>query len=356
MKKIILMLLFLLISANSLNALAEQNDPIKAYSKKIKINNTTRTVNVVDVDLKDKSIKVEAAMANDTPKTVEEFSSLINRKNAVAAINANFFAAYSDFSTVGAIAHDGMYIWRTYYGTSVGISKDNEVLFFTNDFLGKAKLFINQVEQIDFLWYYDREDLRRNTILFRRLGSQPVKVSKGVCVTVQDGFISEIKYAPAEMQIAEGSYVLYFNMDVTPELKNLIDTKYKLGNHVYHEHLGEGYGFIDKEKYGEIITAGPRLLVDGKVEVDPMAESFKEKKIIEYRAQRSALGLTEDNRLLMITVSNVTIYELADIMKELGAYQAMNLDGGASSGLYAKGKMITAPGRKLNTFLIIKKE
>ena len=33
--------------------------------------------------------------------------------------------------------------------------------------------------------------------------------------------------------------------------------------------------------------------------------------------------------------------------------KAMNLDGGASSALYAKGKMITKPGRKLNTVLMV---
>jgi exopolysaccharide biosynthesis protein len=39
-------------------------------------------------------------------------------------------------------------------------------------------------------------------------------------------------------------------------------------------------------------------------------------------------------------------------MEKLGAQQAMNLDGGASSGLYANGKMLTAPGRKLSNALI----
>lgn len=335
-------------------AWSASDNSVKAYSKKIVVNKATRTVNIVDVDLKDKRIKVDAAVANDKTQTVEDLLSLVKRKKAVAAINANFFAAYSDFSPVGAIAHDGEYLWHTYYGTSVGISDDNEVLFQTNDFKGRAKLFINSIEQHDYTWYLNREDFKRSTIIFNNWRNPSMKLNKGAIVIVKDGFISEVKFAPADIAVPEKGFVLCFNMDVTPALKELINTKYKVGQQVNYRTLDNSYGFIDEKKYGEIITAGPRLLVDGRVEINPTAEGFSEKKIIEYRAQRSALGLTKDNRLLMVTVSNVTIYELADIMKQLGAYQAMNLDGGASSGLYANGKIITAPGRKLSTFLTVR--
>jgi len=40
----------------------------------------------------------------------------------------------------------------------------------------------------------------------------------------------------------------------------------------------------------------------------------------------------------MATVSSAKIEDLATIMQKLGAYNAMNIDGGASSGLYYKGK------------------
>jgi exopolysaccharide biosynthesis protein len=43
-------------------------------------------------------------------------------------------------------------------------------------------------------------------------------------------------------------------------------------------------------------------------------------------------------------------------MHSLGAYNAMNLDGGASSGLYYGGRYLTAPGRDLSNALIIYKK
>jgi exopolysaccharide biosynthesis protein len=42
----------------------------------------------------------------------------------------------------------------------------------------------------------------------------------------------------------------------------------------------------------------------------------------------------------------------AAVMLKLGAYQAMNLDGGASSGLLLKNKTITAEGRLLSNALL----
>jgi len=47
------------------------------------------------------------------------------------------------------------------------------------------------------------------------------------------------------------------------------------------------------------------------------------------------------------------IEDLATIMQKLGAYNAMNIDGGASSGLYYKGKLLTIPGRDLSNALVV---
>ena len=65
---------------------------------------------------------------------------------------------------------------------------------------------------------------------------------------------------------------------------------------------------------------------------------------------RTAVGFTEDGRFIMITVdgreedsTGMTLYELAALMKELGCYNAMNLDGGGSSQMYINGKVVNNP-------------
>lgn len=102
------------------------------------------------------------------------------------------------------------------------------------------------------------------------------------------------------------------------------------------------------------LQAGPRLLVDGKVSLDVKAEGFKDPKILTGGGARSALGLTRDHKLILLTTSGATIPQLAEMMKQAGAYQAMNLDGGASSGLYYNGKYLTTPGRQISNALVVK--
>ncbi|MNH46993.1 hypothetical protein D3C79_1100270 [compost metagenome] len=55
---------------------------------------------------------------------------------------------------------------------------------------------------------------------------------------------------------------------------------------------------------------------------------------------------------MLATIGSATMQQWADIMVNLGAVQGMNLDGGASSGLYANGKSITQPGRLLSNALL----
>lgn len=102
------------------------------------------------------------------------------------------------------------------------------------------------------------------------------------------------------------------------------------------------------------VQAGPRLLVNGKVALDVKKEGFKDPKILTGGGARSALGITKDHKLILLTTGGATIPQLAEMMKQAGAYQAMNLDGGASSGLYYNGSYLTAPGRQISNAIIVK--
>jgi exopolysaccharide biosynthesis protein len=102
----------------------------------------------------------------------------------------------------------------------------------------------------------------------------------------------------------------------------------------------------------EAMGCGPRLVTDGQVTVDPPAEGFRDQKVLSLSAGRSAIGFTADGQMLLV-VSRGTIGELAAQMQALGAVQAMDLDGGASSGLWLRGKYLVKPGRLLSNILMI---
>lgn len=83
------------------------------------------------------------------------------------------------------------------------------------------------------------------------------------------------------------------------------------------------------------VQSGPRLVVDGKLP-----------KLRPGVANRSALGILRDGQILIIATQNLYLSttELANILRRSAAeeglecWQAINLDGGSSTQLYAKVK------------------
>ncbi|MCL5773299.1 MAG: phosphodiester glycosidase family protein [Firmicutes bacterium] len=110
---------------------------------------------------------------------------------------------------------------------------------------------------------------------------------------------------------------------------------------------------IEWDGFETVISAGPRLLKAGRVSLYPRAEGFRDPRVYSY-AQRSAVGVTGGNKLLLVYVPKpVSLRQLANIMKTLDCVEAMALDGGSSTGLFYRGKFIKKPGRKLTNLLLV---
>lgn len=98
------------------------------------------------------------------------------------------------------------------------------------------------------------------------------------------------------------------------------------------------------------IQSGPRLLIKGKIL--PLKIGF---------AERSALGITDDNHVIILVTENtpMTTTALAQLLQAapLHCTDAINLDGGSSSQLYAHmGELtIDAPGLSAVTDAIVVK-
>ena len=107
------------------------------------------------------------------------------------------------------------------------------------------------------------------------------------------------------------------------------------------------------EDYQTVVGAGPRLLTEGRITLSPRAEGYRDRHVLGS-ATRSALGVTANRQLLLVTVRQaVSLRRLAMMMAQLGARDAVNLDGGTSSALYHAGQIITHPGRGLTNCLMV---
>ncbi|GAB6274994.1 MAG: hypothetical protein STSR0004_18590 [Peptococcaceae bacterium] len=125
--------------------------------------------------------------------------------------------------------------------------------------------------------------------------------------------------------------------------------------HVEFRNLSDNLADYGWEGVQTAVGAGPRLLTNGKITVNPAGEGFTSEKILSMCMARSAVGVKTDGTVLLATTT-ASVKDLARVMKNLGAHNAMNLDGGASSGLWYKGKYITSPGRTLSNALIFKQK
>ncbi|UWU46894.1 phosphodiester glycosidase family protein [Limnospira platensis] len=115
----------------------------------------------------------------------------------------------------------------------------------------------------------------------------------------------------------------------------------------------------DFAEYPHILGAGPLLLRGNQVVLDARAENFSD-AFNTQRAIRSAVGLKTNTpgrsgsdspavSLLLVVVHprlggpGPSLAELAELMKQLGATDALNLDGGSSTGLYLGGYLLDRP-------------
>lgn len=113
---------------------------------------------------------------------------------------------------------------------------------------------------------------------------------------------------------------------------------------------------MDWSAYRTVLACGPLLVKDGEVDVRPMEERFRDPHVLGAGA-RSAVGVTEANKLLLVCVpQSVTFVVLAQVMKSLGCQQAMNLDGGASMALWYRGRAVVPAGRRLTNVLLVHEE
>lgn len=100
-----------------------------------------------------------------------------------------------------------------------------------------------------------------------------------------------------------------------------------------------------KWKMKTAVGGGPSLLNYGQIRISNNEELKFAGKAINDNHPRTAMGYTEDDKLIILMVegrnenaSGATLTQLAQIFKDLGCLEALNLDGGGSSCMLVNGK------------------
>ncbi len=97
-----------------------------------------------------------------------------------------------------------------------------------------------------------------------------------------------------------------------------------------------------------LLGGGPILLANGAVQTNP--DGFNPHSFVNARHPRTAIGVRKDATIVLVTVDGrqpkksvgMTIPELTALMQELGCVEAMNLDGGGSTTMVLRGKVVNS--------------
>lgn len=318
-------------------------------AKRVSVGGKTFTVQTVSIP---KGTPVSAALAQRKVGVVQQLKDIAASYKADAAINGTYFEAYGGIpEPYGMIVNNGQFEHVGNTGTTIGFQWDGRAIMDT--LRVSIKGGTNGSYSYPNNWYayfINRTPAKdaASAILFTPARGAAVGFAYGTAVTVSKGIVTKIGQN-VNAAIPQDGYVIVFNGSDAS-----LASRFKVGTEVDYKIVTtnvEGKE-TDWSRVHTAIGAGPRLVKDGAVAVNPAAEGFTSDKILTGGGARSGIAIMSDGSVMLATVPGATIQQWAQIMVKLGAKQAMNMDGGASSGLYANGQTITAPGRQISNALV----
>lgn len=305
-------------------------------------------INIVMMSLGvNQGLAVEPAIASETLASRNKISNIAGRDNAIVAINGGYFKPQTGVPLGTLMINKKVYTGPIYDRVAMGIFDNGfemaRVQLKANVVTNKGGLKIDNINQPRML--------STNTIVYTPDWGEysPPSPKYGKQLVISGGKLVKTSYGRS--QIPKDGFVIVGPQKSLDTIANA--RKFKLDIKINPEW----------KDVNHIISGGPYLVKNGDIYVDMTAQKLAS---IGGRNPRTAIGYTKDNSLIMLTADGregasigLTLVELANLMKELGCVNAMNLDGGGSTVMYVKGKIVNKPavqgGIPLSHTLSIKK-
>lgn len=119
-------------------------------------------------------------------------------------------------------------------------------------------------------------------------------------------------------------------------------------------HNGNIKSSFSKWKMQTAVGGGPVLLQNGEIKITNNEELKFTGKAIDDKHPRTAMGYTKDHKLIILVIEGrnpgiaegASLTQEAHILKDLGCWEALNLDGGGSSCMLVNGNETIKPSDK----------
>lgn len=278
---------------------------------------------------------LQPVLSNGAVQGLETLASMSAGVRAAAAVNGSYFALNGEI--IGLMKIDGEIVSSpTIARTAVGIFPDGRIAFDQISWRGDVELGGGKVALSGVNRSRGDDELILYTGYF---GAATGTNNYGAeYVVAADGQITAI--GQGNTPISAGSVVLSAHGAAARDMAGL-----KVGDIVtIRQTLGQPW-----DGTTHALGAGPMLVKEGSVYLTTKTEEFGS-DVAGGRAPRTAIGLTKDGKILLVVVdgrqaasAGLTLLEMALFMQELGAEDAMNLDGGGSSEMVINDKVINRP-------------
>lgn len=274
-------------------------------------------------------------LAQNQLKGLETIRNMAERYQAPIAVNGGYFGKNGEI--YGLLKLDGKLVSVPYQPrTALGITPSGRLIMDQVNYEGWIKLPDGRMVAINGVNTPRSADAL--TVYNSYYGDKTEGNSQALDLVVTNGIIQSIQAGGAT--ILPGSLVLSAHGQAKKALSTL-----KNGDKIQiRQTLGQVF---DACKYA--LGAGPRLVKNGMISLTITEEQFGS-DVAGGRAPRTAVGRTKKGHILLVVVDGrslasqgMTLEELAQLMKSLGAWDAMNLDGGGSSEMVLSGKIVNQP-------------
>lgn len=289
-------------------------------------------INIVEVNTAlNPDIQLTPAIASDTLAHKSTISSIARRNNSIVAINGTFFKPSTGVPLGTLMINKKMYTGPIYDRVAMGIFDNGydmaRVQLNANLTTWNNKIKVNNINQPRILSTH----VIVYTSEWGKFAPPIPKYGKQIAVNNNEIIAS----STSQLEIPENGFVI---VGPAQQLDKIVDDKYiKL----------DILTMPEWNNVNHIISGGPYLVKNSEVFVDMTEQNLAS---IGGRNPRSAVGYTADNHLIIVTVDGrekasvgMTLNELANFMKSIGCFNAMNLDGGGSTVLYVDGKVVNHP-------------
>lgn len=287
---------------------------------------------VLTIDLTESTLELKEVESKTEYGLKEPVQKMLTDNGAIAGVNSDFFGMAGTYSAgFGPVVRDGELISagtsinqdKNQYGTYVKDKNGNSIFTYfktTVKFSNSAKTIdlasINKVTSMVFPILFNREAATSTADLDKRFDNL-------VKFVVQNNTITYISQKGETVEVPENGYLIVMSGDYYTNAASV----FKVGDPVTLQVSST----IDFDQIDTAFGGGGLLLLDGQ-------EAPATDIVAAGRQPRTAFGVSQDGtKAIMMVVDGrgdsigATHSEMAALMKEYGAYEALHLDGGGSS-------------------------